>query len=239
VVVIVSLALALGTTMRYEVDFATVLLIAALLVWFVLVRRSKFGRVVAVAGGLTLAYSSLVGLAISFTGYYDWFRGGDPGVYQILQRATSPLPTVATMIVGHPDIVRVIVPGVEYPASLGDYGTSHPGSSPFWLQPRYAEVDIVSPATRLYHLSLLLAHPSVVVTGRPQLFVQFQGRTTAITLTGPSPCAGPLRLHRGLNRVYLAAETPGAFTAEDNILVDRIAVQGGSAGCGAQGLWTS
>ena len=58
-----------GTTMRYEMDFASLFLLAALLVWLAAVAatRRPVRRVLAVGGTSLIAYGALVGVAISMT----------------------------------------------------------------------------------------------------------------------------------------------------------------------------
>jgi hypothetical protein len=211
--ILLSLAMYIGITMRYEVDFSTILLIAGLLVWLVLSQHKTIGRPIAVIGAALLVYLSVVGLAISITGYYDWLRTGSPGTYNALEDATSLVPTILTMITGHPDIVRVIVADAPYPQSLGNAGTLNPGRSPFWLVPRDDEVDIVAPATRTYDLDMhVTATSGIVEPSSVALVARFDGVREVYPSRKDRTWTVPVRLQRGLDRVLLAVTFPGAIS---------------------------
>lgn len=202
---VLTLSLALGVTMRYEADFATIVLLAGLLTWYVLCQHSALRRTVARVGAVVVLYGSVLGAAISFTGYYDWLRTADPGTYQALQDLTSPLPTLATMVVGHPDIVRIIVPGAQYPEDLGETGTNSPGQSPFWILGQPDEVDIVSPSSEAWVLEAhVVATPGVPPGTTVTLLEQSDGVTTVHPLPPNGTWRLPVHLGIGLNRVWLS-----------------------------------
>jgi hypothetical protein len=85
-----------GATERYEADFASVFLLAALTAWFALStgasgRRRKAVRIV---GAVFALWGCLTGVAISFTGEVDLLHIGHPGTWRTLENATSPISSV-------------------------------------------------------------------------------------------------------------------------------------------------
>jgi hypothetical protein len=194
-----------GTTMRYEMDFASLFLLAALLVWLAAVAatRQPLRRVLAVGGTALVAYGALVGVAISMTGYYDSLRTGSPGTYRALERFFSPLPTVATMIIGRPVLVDV-TNDTGYSAPV-TYGTAGAGAASFWLSRNAATLKVVSPRDGMIDLVATLGRgPSSAK--RSRLDVAVDGAT--------APVSGrveriPVHVERGLNELSLRAiETP-------------------------------
>jgi hypothetical protein len=214
---LLSLAVAYGITMRYEVDFAAILVLSGLLVWYLLLDNGQLRRLVAGVGSAAIVYSSTVGAAISFTGYYDSLRTGNPGAYKTLQDVTSPIPTLATMIAGHPDIVRIIVPTAQYPENLGDFGTNSPGRSPFSITRGYDELDIVSPDSGSYRLSgAVLSTTDVTKEGEFMLFLDEPGRIAQFSLSpGTSRFNIPLHLNQGINRIEVGVVASLEHTPDD------------------------
>ncbi len=110
VVTLVSWAL-FGTTERYEVDFVSLLLIPAFLVWAMLLARARprtaARRVWAVVGVVLTLIGAAIGTAISFTGYYDLLKIEHPAMFNTLEDVTAPFATVATMVGGKPQIARI------------------------------------------------------------------------------------------------------------------------------------
>jgi hypothetical protein len=80
-------------TMRYEVDFATFLLLPALLLWFATLRTAgrHVRRVLATVFALLLAATVSFNGAISLTGYYDNLERASPKTYQKIRSCFSPL----------------------------------------------------------------------------------------------------------------------------------------------------
>jgi hypothetical protein len=91
-----------GVTMRYEVDFATIVLIGALMCWCVALRVARASRVaytLVTALLVVLAlWGILYGVAISFTGYYDTLRVLHPHTYNSLAHYLRPVPTVLFIV---------------------------------------------------------------------------------------------------------------------------------------------
>jgi hypothetical protein len=184
---------------------------AGLLIWLVLSQHNTIGRPIAILGAVLLVYTSVVGLAISITGYYDWLRISNPGTYNAMEDATSWFPTAFTMITGHPDIVRIIVADAPYPEALGSTGTVDPGRSPFWLVQQDDEVDIVAPADRLYNLDMHVTASSGIGETNPVALVErYDGVRKVFPLPKDRTWTVPVRLERGLDRVFLAISSRGA-----------------------------
>jgi hypothetical protein len=194
-----------GTTMRYEMDFTTLLLLAALLVWLAAVAatRRPLRRVFAVGGVVLVAYGALVGVAISMTGYYDSLRTGSPGQYRALERFFSPLPTLATMIIGRPVLVDV-VNDTGYSAPV-TYGTAGAGPANFWLSRNPAVLKVVSPRDgRIVLVATLGRGPSSAKDSRLNVVVD----GSAVPVSGRLERI-PVQVERGLNELSLSAvETP-------------------------------
>ena len=99
-----------GATMRYEVDFASFILLAAALVWLTVagVRTGAVPRrIVRWAGVALIAWGALFGAAIGIRGYYDGLQSGQPGTFLALEKLTSPIPTLASRLDGKPKLVNV------------------------------------------------------------------------------------------------------------------------------------
>jgi hypothetical protein len=186
-------------------DFASLFVLAALLVWLAAVAatRERLRRFLAVGGTALIAYGALVGVAISMTGYYNSLRTGSPGTYRALERFFSPLPTLATMIVGRPVLVDV-VNDTGYAAPV-TYGTAGAGAASFWLSQNPAVLKVVSPrAGRIDLVAAFGLGPSAAEGSR--LTVVVDG--TAAPVTGRIERI-PVHVERGLNVLSMrAVETP-------------------------------
>jgi hypothetical protein len=82
-------------TMRYEVDFATFLLVPALLLWCSAVNalgQTGVSRVLVVSSfSLLLAVTVVFNTAFSLVGYYDNLKSGSPQIYEAIHEAFRPL----------------------------------------------------------------------------------------------------------------------------------------------------
>jgi hypothetical protein len=86
------LLLLCGTTMRYELDFASFLVLMAILGgwWLLSLPRSRSGRIAVGAGYAVLAAVTLVsGVLLGFTGYFVHFARHNPALLHTLERALS------------------------------------------------------------------------------------------------------------------------------------------------------
>ena len=79
-----------GPTMRYELYFVGLLLLAALLLWFELRSRWR-SRWIGLGGAALLGYGTLFNICISFTGYNDSLRKGNPRVYEAMEDLATQL----------------------------------------------------------------------------------------------------------------------------------------------------
>ena len=80
----------LTATMRYLVDFSSLFIISSLLLWFYLddvYQTSWYKRILLRTFTVTtIAYGCVFNLAISFTGYYDGLKLGNPGLYKSIEK---------------------------------------------------------------------------------------------------------------------------------------------------------
>jgi hypothetical protein len=204
-----------GTTMRYEVDYATFLVLPGLVGWFVLTSGRR-RRVVAILGASVILYGCVVGAAISFTGYYDGLRTTHPSTYWALDRLTSPLPTALTMILGHPVIARAFPAGQTTPGNTGTYGI---GTGAFGLTTARIELDIISPRSGHWALAPTFSRGPGAGHRRVSIAVRLDNGVAYSVRVGSRPTAVPLKLHRGLNRVELGATTSGSPLGSAAVLV--------------------
>jgi hypothetical protein len=211
IIVMASFAL-WGATMRYEVDFASVLLIAAALGWVGwAVQLSGLRRRLLTGGGvLLIAWGVACGAAFGVMGYYQGLRVFSPKSFTRLQDLTSPIPTVISLLEGEPKTVDVDAPtGLE--------SKSDPyqgiGSVTFPLANIPVVLTVVSGSARNYGLQLSAAPtqppPSATV-------VTLRNRDTGKAQRIPAtvgPTIFPISLRRGLNRLEFRVISPiGATT---------------------------
>jgi hypothetical protein len=200
-----------GTTQRYEVDFVSLLLIPALLVWFAVLSRLRpvpWVRRSAVGAGLTLlAWGALAGLALSSTGYDNAMAVNHPKLYRWLVDAFSPVSRLMAGVAGGPVIARIHSPIAER--------TDHPWPSPgpkkvaFDVSPEPVVLTIASPGRRHYALRLAVAPGrDAPVGGAAQLVVGLEDRgAQQLEVRRPAVADVDLALVPGINRVVLTATT--------------------------------
>ena len=130
-VLLVAIAIALplvpllafgGATERYEVDFATFLVVLGLVAWLGLAdalrARTWARRSVLGVGLAAIAFGSVAGLAFSVVGYYDGLRVAHPRTYERLETFFSFIPTTAARVQGKPILLEVSPPaGTATPES--------------------------------------------------------------------------------------------------------------------------
>jgi hypothetical protein len=210
-----------GTTQRYEVDYASMFLIAAFLVWSVLVQRCKPGtrarRAVAVLGIALTTFGAAVGTAVSFTGY-DPLSTTHPGIFDTLEDITSPFATLATMVIGRPVLVRVVdALQTEVPESLGQFGE---GGADAWVGVGEGPLTVVVDSPHAEHMDLTAS--TLLGVGAPTpakltLRVTSPGRAP---LPVPVPVPGetvrlPIDLHWGLNRINVELSGPQGSSPDE------------------------
>lgn len=201
-----------GATMRYEVDFASVVLIAAAFGWLGwAVRFNGLRRRLVTGGGvLLIAWGVATGAALSMVGYYDGLRNFSPKTFTRLQNLTSPIPTLISAIDGEPKTVDVYAPTGLESDTEPDRGV---GSLTFPLANVPVELTVVSGSARKYGLQLAAAPPqpppkgTVVQVSTPDTHSSFKVPGTF------GPTIYPISLRRGLNRIRFRVLAPaGAAT---------------------------
>jgi hypothetical protein len=199
-----------GYTERYELDFLPYLTMAATLGWGALVtgaptrRRATWWR----RGGILLAaWSLLVGVAISFTGYYDGLRLFDRDGFDKLEGAFAPVPTLATMVAGRPMIAALAGPD-GFKATV-KYTKIDVGGATIGLHAgdgSKAVATIVSPGARDAELTFRAATAS---PGSFALTADTEDGTSAVVVQDGSAEPLPVRLKRGVNRLDLTLAPGG------------------------------
>jgi len=222
-VVMVLLAYALwGTTQRYEVDFATLFLIPAFMIWALLLtrsRRRRWRRGVAVAGVALTAFGAAVGTAVSFTGYYDTLRLAHPGTFKTLEDITSPFATLATMVVGKAVLVRVDTGALPVTLPPPGYGTFGERGADAWLGTNPVTVTVVAPRAGY---SALRTTPVPGPGAPPLAALAVRVRSWGQEILVPAIGLGhiPVHLQWGLNRITLSLAGSRATSAEEVALDD-------------------
>jgi uncharacterized membrane protein (GlpM family) len=222
-----------GSVMRYEMDFATLFIVAATLVWlaFDRSRSHRRARVASAWVGAVLAGISVVVVAaISLIGSDDRLRSLHPGTFDSLQSFFSPVSALFADAAGHPILAsiggdpflgsdrydRVGVEGVHFFLGTGPY-----------------PMQIVSASRTTAHIEAVIRRlPST--PRRPKLVVQVRSADGSIF---SAPVANrltaiPVSLERGANpiTIQLFADRrtripPYADSADDGaVLVDGLRV---------------
>jgi hypothetical protein len=202
-----------GATMRYEMDFSALLLVAALVVWFALAARARPRkaprRVLAVVGGLAVLYGAWVSTAIGFNGYGDSLRTFHPGTYRSIAHFFSPLPTLATMVVGHPVLTDIFNNPNGYACPRVNYGTNNLQGASLVVGSTPATVSVISPGGRKIAFQAGLAPGQQVPPGsKVSLHVHGSGSDVTVPVTGGAARI-PLHANTGLNEyVFEAVVSP-------------------------------
>lgn len=215
-----------STTERYEVDFATLLLLGALASWFALSKdaRGWRRRLVRVGGGMLAVWGCFAGLAISSTGYANLLALNHPGTWNTLKELGAPVSTAIAVFEGHPVLAETSAP--ELPA--------------LYVGER-ANVTIVSPGTR--HIALLAVWtPAVRVENAlerakhsARVLVRGPGHASSIyrIRAGGEAARIPVRVGLGVNHIELiplateATETTTATPASQQLLyVEKVSLAG-------------
>jgi hypothetical protein len=207
--VMLLLAYALfGTTQRYEVDYASLGLMPAFLLWGVMIARLRPGswrrRAVASVGIVLTMLGAAAGIAVSFTGYLDLLMLNHPAIYSRLEDLTSPVVTLVAEIEGAPQITSVTGPAVSPPLGSpythfeADGSSAAIGGDP-------TQITIVSPRTE----------SAAIIAVASASAVPLKGQVLIVTEPGEAPkhvpviarvLRIPVTLHRGLNQVDLQSE---------------------------------
>jgi hypothetical protein len=211
IVVMASFAI-WGATMRYEVDFASLLLIAAALGWMgSAARLSGLPRRILAGGGvLLIAWGVACGAAFGLVGYYNGLRTFSPKTFTRLQNLTSPLPTLISAIDGEPKTVDVFAPNGIESKTDPDQGW---GWVTFPLSGPPVVLTVASGSARRYGLQLSAA-PAQPPPADTVVTIRFSdtGKVLRVPATF-GPTIFPISLRRGLNRIEFSVTRPaGAAT---------------------------
>jgi hypothetical protein len=195
---------------RYETDYVTLLLLAALSAWLAVSRTShgRGRRLVRVGGAALALWSCAAGMAISFEEIEK-----SPGLWRALVDVGSPVSTVIAGVAGHPILAEVYTP--NKPRRADEYANLGTEAIGFWLTASdRADVTIVSPDSREDAIvANTAAGPALQSTGEgaPEVLVEGPGRsmhTYRLPSTG-GQARIPVHLERGINQIVLT--TPSAL----------------------------
>ncbi len=183
---------------RYETDYMTLLLFAALAVWLALSGKDnpRGRRLIRIGGGLLAVWSCMVGVAISLPEVQR-----HPGTWRVLVDLGAPLSTAIASVAGHPVLAEVYAAKVEgAPASYSSLGTEVTGFS--LTVGNEAEITVVSPDRRESALEANTFEGPGLGGAPPEARIDGPGKTTH---TYRLPIGGkrarlPVRLDRGVNR---------------------------------------
>ena len=201
-----------GTTMRYEVDFATFFVLPALVLWLHALQNTRLHSVA--RGGLVgaifvvlLSVSVLSNLFISFTGYYDNLKNARPHTYETLRGFFSP---VERLLLGPADIVRIVAPnGIE----------QRNGENFFWLGGPPASVLVHSTRAQVVALTAtFVPGPSVapdLQARRVRVVVPALAWSRVVAVRG-GPGSVRVPLMKGETVIRIEALDPPTITAQPN-----------------------
>lgn len=198
-----------GTTMRYEVDFATLLLLPALICWMALTDRERPAGVRVVSrlvGTLLIVYGAIVGAGLSITGYYDALRVNYRSTYEAIGNAFGFVDQFATLLIGHPEIVKD-----TYNCANGECGTYAASLSHWVLDNGYdLELDIAVP-TGGWQVTFHMFEEYHQGSGDKVLIHNASYQRTVYTTKGQETVAVPLQ--GGLDRIDIISpgKKPIAF----------------------------
>jgi hypothetical protein len=214
IMVMVSFAL-WGATMRYEVDFASTLLIVAALGWFAWATRLRGvrRRLLTAGGVLLIGWGVACGAAFGITGYYDGLRNGSPKTFTRLQNLTSFIPVL--LAGDEPKAIDIVTP--TYLAGDSDPGHGV-GSVTFPLTDQATVLTVVSGRQRRYGLRLA-AVSAQQPPGDATVAIDLPdtGQTLRLPAAFPSTTY-PISLRRGLNRILFRLTRPtGASTGLEDV----------------------
>jgi hypothetical protein len=192
-----------SATERYEVDFATPLLLGALSAWLALaaLARGHRRRLVQAGGAILLAWGCFTGLAIAFTGYFNELAIEHPGTWATLQRLGSPLSTGITILAGHPVLAEVRAPASAQLSSTASTGLGV-GVINGWLGADVtAQLTIVSPNAR----EAALAGTVTPLVEQGGTYVASAAGPAALLVRGPGNTSytDPIGRRGGVRRIPL------------------------------------
>lgn len=198
-VVIASVAF-WGATMRYEVDFASLLLIGALTVW--LGSRTRWATI---AGTAAIAWASIAGLALSYGGGKSSLAATHPDLWQTLAEGFSPASRLVTSVTHGGPAIAEAQGNAFFDRKQQNYGSFGDQGISLTLAPAYVDLIVVMPSAGEAHLrARVRPGPAAVPGARLVLLVQRpDGTTEPVDITGPDLDV-PLQLDGGVQKLRLA-----------------------------------
>ena len=207
IVVMISFTL-WGATMRYEVDFASVLLITGALGWVGWAGQSSGfpHRLVTGGGVLLIAWGTLCGAAFGIKGYDNGLRAFSPKTFTRLENLTSLIPTLISTIDGEPKTVNVYAP--DGLLDKTDGGTDF-GSVTFALGSEPVVLTVASGSSRRYGLKLSADPPPPPTPSATVVTIRMRDTGAALPIPAAlRPTVLPISLRRGLNRIEFSVTRP-------------------------------
>jgi hypothetical protein len=194
------------TTERYEADYMTLLLFAALAAWLALatVTRGRARRLIRVGGGLLAVCSCVTGMAITYQEIEK-----HPGPWRTLVDLGTPVSTAIAAVAGHPVLAEIYTPNLQrIPPNYSNLGTEATG---FWLTAGdQAVITIVAPASEAGTLVAdTSAGPALPAGAAAEVLVAGPGqaRRSLALPRGGEAARIPLHLNRGVNEIVLSPVT--------------------------------
>jgi hypothetical protein len=219
------------STERYEVDFATLLVLGGLAAWIALSKdlTGMRRRLVRAVGGALVLWGCITGVAISFFGSSTELASTEPGTWRALQDIGSPVSTVIAELAGHPLLgeIQAKNAGINRTEAHAALTTS---ISYVMLSPgEHAKLTIVAPSAGA---ATLTAAFQLSPGARYGVHVAGPGRASA---NYQLPARGglleiPMQLSRGLNRLVLSPVASSAHkpaTSETVMIVYDMSVASG------------
>jgi hypothetical protein len=232
-----------ATTERYEVDFATLLLLGALAAWLALSEkvRGRRRRLVQIGGGLLAVWGCVTGLATSFVGYADLLAVNHPATWSKLESIGSPLSRAIAAVAGGPVLAEVNASKL-FQAPTASYTSLESSTKTFAAGVgEQVGLTIVSPDNREAALVARMI-PGIVTAGGARASRSNAGLLVGgpglASVTYAIPAGGTevhirVRLRGGINHLDLAAlaapasgTKPAAPVSSQLLVVENLSLAG-------------
>ena len=153
------------------------------------------------------AFGAFVGIAMGLVGYSNLLELEHPAVFNALEDVTSPLPTLATVLRGQPELARVDNGPLPVSAPLG---ATEAGATA-WLGAYPVTLVVVSPGSQTADVTAVAtAAPGAPAASAQVIEVRSPGRRPAAVPVVSAGVRLPLKLHWGLNRIRVTLVHPSA-----------------------------
>jgi hypothetical protein len=225
-----------ASTMRYEADFRTPLLIVTLVIAaaaLAIVRRSWQRRLLVGAAGVLAAWTIAVTALASLSGEKNYLAQQRPALWHRLERFFSPLPTAVAQVAGRP-----LLAAVNGDANLVPYRYDRLSldGTEFSLGRKVATIQVVAPGNGVATLSATLRRlPAARGLGAIRVGVGAH-RTGNTNIPTGRRVKWTVRLEQGLNEMIAEVATerpirlpPGAPAAEELVRLSDLRFTGWAA----------